>query len=249
VEATHRRASTVVPGAYRVAVLSTFAPHSVVALATSAAPAELAARFQRLTSQHFPGAATYTLLRQVSPALRLLMLAARRRPAPHNVLLRADLTEPLDDERRDALEVFRAGAAAVAGELLLFHTSNTQFHERGSGPDDVAMAFINTWPADRSRQDAQRYWIDRHGPLVRRTGLPPVVTSYSQIHFDGTLDSTYQGLSFETITSQRDLVSTYLRDASLRRLNRTLLDDERHFTGPPLFFAFGRQPVIRPTPA
>jgi hypothetical protein len=149
----------------------------------------------------------------VSPALRLLMLAARRRAAPHNVLLRVDLTEPLDDARRGELEAFRGDAAAVADELLLFHTSNTQFHERGSGPDDVAMAFINTWPEGKSRPDAQRYWIDEHGPLVRRTGLPAVVTSYTQIHFDETLDRTYQGLSFETISSQRDLVSTYLRDA------------------------------------
>jgi hypothetical protein len=51
-------------------------------------------------------------------------------------------------------------------------------------------------------------------------------------------DQTYQGLSFETITSQADLVRAFAGSAALRRLNRTLLEDEKNFTGPPLFSAF-----------
>jgi hypothetical protein len=39
-------------------------------------------------------------------------------------------------------------------------------------------------------------------------------------------------------TSQRQPVNRFRTDTAFRRPNRILLDDEKRFTGPPLFFAF-----------
>lgn len=219
-------------------VLSSFAPKSVIALARVPATDNVVPHFRKLWSEHFPGAKTHFLVKRLSLALRLLMIAANRNEAPYNVLLRLDLDAALDQGQRDALQRFRSDLRLAAEDLLLFQTTNFQFHNVDSAPTDVAMAFINTWPSHLSREQAQRYWFERHGPLVRTTGLPPVITSYTQIHFDDSLDQTYQGLSFETITGQLDLVKFFIRNSSIRKLNKVLLKDEEQFTGPPLFFAF-----------
>lgn len=212
-------------------MLSDFPARSVVMLGDGAR--DLLQGFRDFAGKHFPDAATHVLVRDLSLPLRLLMVVAHRRRAPHDLLLRLDLAGELTEAQRTALAGYRAETG-----LLVFQTTNHQFHNEDTGPDDVVMAFINTWPAHLDRAEARRHWLDDHGPLVREVGLPPVVTSYTQVHFDDSFDDTYQGLSFETITSQRDLVRYFVRHASIRRLNRILLEDERNFTGPPLFFAF-----------
>jgi hypothetical protein len=216
-------------------MLSNFTTQSVVMLGDVAAPEDLAPAFREFAAEHFPGTETYVLVKRLSLSLRLAMMASRRKEAPYNVLLRIDLLAEPEEPQMKALEQFRT---EVSGRLLLFLTANVQFHNRGTGAADQAMAFINTWPAGLAHDEAQAYWLDHHGPLVREVGLPPVITSYTQVHFDDSLDQDYQGLSFETIKSQRALVSTFIRHSSLRKLNRTLIEDERNFTGPPRFFAF-----------
>ena len=119
----------------------------------------------------------------------------------------------------------------------MFLTRNTQFHNKDTAPTDTAMAFVKTWPPNQARERSQVYWVENHGSLVQEVGLPAVITSYTQLHFD-SVEGDYQGLSFETITSQRDMVQTLVRDPAARRLNRILLSDEEQFTGPPLFLAF-----------
>jgi hypothetical protein len=201
-------------------------------------PDHILSPFRKLADQHFPTAEAHVLAKHLSLSLRLLMVVANRRQAPYNVLLRLDLDGELNQGQRKALEQFHKDLRPVTERLLLFRTTNVQFHNRSSAPADVAMAFINTWPDHISREQAQKYWVEHHGPLVRRTGLPPVITSYTQIHFDDSFDQTYQGLSFETITGQGDLAKCFIRSPSIRKLNRILLKDEEQFTGPPLFFAF-----------
>jgi hypothetical protein len=194
--------------------------------------------FRELVAAHFPGAAAHVLVKRLSSALRLAMVAAGRKEAPHNALLRIDLGAELTGGQREAVERFREALRPVTGQLLVFGTANFQFHNVNCTPADVAMAFINTWPAHLPEDRAQQYWVEHHGPLVREVGLPPVITSYTQIHFDDSFDRTYQGLSFETITGQRDLVKCFAKDRPLRKLNKILLNDEKQFSGPPLFFAF-----------
>jgi hypothetical protein len=216
-------------------MLSNFTAQSVVMLGDVPAPDDIAPAFRELAEEHFPGAETHVLVKQLSLSLRLAMMASRRKEAPYNVLLRIDLEAEPEERQLKMLEQFRE---EVSGRLLMFLTANVQFHNRDSGPADQAMAFINTWPDDLPHDEAQTYWLDHHGPLVREVGLPPVITSYTQVHFDDSLDQDHQGLSFETIKSQRALVSSFVRDSSLRKLNKTLIEDEKNFTGPPLFFAF-----------
>src|SRR5690242_17665048 len=202
-------------------MLSDFGARGVVVLGDVPRPADVVGPFRTLVAEHFPAARAHVLVRDVSRSLRLLMVAARRRAAPYNVLLRLDLDAAPDGAARAALERFRDEVRPAARRLLVFGTVNHQFHRLDAGPGDVAMAFINTWPAaGPSREEAQRYWLDQHGPLVLKVGLPPVVTSYTQVHFDDSWDTDYQGLSFETITGQRDLVRYFLRDRAVRRLNR-----------------------------
>lgn len=219
-------------------MLSNFNSRSVIMLGKVPVPDEIGPPFQKLADEHFPGAAAHVLGKRLSLVLRLLMVVANRREAPHNVLLRLDLDAELSEGQRKALEQFREDLRPVTEQLLLFQTTNFQLHNLNSAPTDVAMAFINTWPAHLSRDQARQYWVEHHGPLVLEVGLPPVITSYTQIHFDDSLDQTYQGLSFETITSQRDLVKHFIRNSSMRKLNKILLKDEEQFTGPPPFFAF-----------
>jgi hypothetical protein len=218
-----------------MAMLSNFTARSVVILGEVAAPEDVAPAFRELAKEYFPRAKTHVLVKQLSLALRLAMKASHRREAPYNTLLRIDLDNELDERQKKALERFREG---VQAPLLVFQTANFQFHNRDSAPGDQAMAFINTWPDHIPRDEAKKYWVENHGPLVQKVGVPPVITSYTQVHFDDSLDQTYQGLSFETIKSQRDLVTTFIRNPSLRKLNNILLKDEEEFTGPPLFFAF-----------
>lgn len=219
-------------------MLSDFDSRGVVVLGSVAAPDLIVPQFRKLAEDHFPQARTHILVKQLSPSLRLLMTVAKRREAPYNILLRLDFEAAPDEHRREALERFRADVATLADEVLVFQTVNTQFHNLNCAPTDVAMAFINTWPTGMTKEQAQQYWRENHGPLVRQVGLPPAITSYTQIHFDDSFDQTYQGLSFETITSQWDLVKCFIMNSSLRKLNRILLEDEKQFTGPPLFFAF-----------
>jgi hypothetical protein len=219
-------------------VLSDFTSRSVIMLGKVPAPEDILPPFRKLADEHFPSAKAHVLVKRLSLALRLLMVVANRRQAPLNVLLRLDLDAELNQGQRSALEQFREDLRPVAEQLLLFRTANVQFHNLNSAPTDVAMAFINTWPAHLSHDRAQKYWGEHHGPLVRKVGLPPMITSYTQIHFEDSWDQTYQGLSFETITSQRELVKCFIRDSSVRKLNKILLEDEKQFTGPPLFFAF-----------
>jgi hypothetical protein len=202
----------------------------------------LRTRFFRLAEEHFPQSTCHVLARDIAPTMRLMMMVANRRRAPYNVLVRIDLPAELTGSQAGALARLRDELPAAQRRVFL--TVNHQFHRSGDGPDDVAMAFINTWPAHRSRAEAQEHWVRRHGPLVLTVGLPPVITSYTQVHFavdtayPEVFDQTYQGLSFETITSQADLVKAFAGSAALRRLNRALLKDEKNFTGPPLFSAF-----------
>lgn len=225
--------------------LSEFSARSVVWLVRTGPHSgidDLRTRFSRLAEEHFPGAKCHFLVRDIQPLMRLLMLLANRRKAPYDVLVRIDLMSDLTPEQ--ARGSARLKEALAVAECRTFLTTNVQFHRRSAGPGDVAMAFINTWPAHRSRVEAQQYWLDHHGPLVLKVGLPPVITSYTQVHFDvdtehpALFDHDYQGLSFETITSQRDLVRAFAGHAALRRLNKILLADETNFTGPPAFFAF-----------
>lgn len=224
-------------------MLSAFPANSVVVLARNVPVEGVVPRFRKLVDEHFPGGEAHFLVKRLSLALRLLMVVANRQQAPYDMLLRIDLEAAMTPEQSEALKGFRSELGAGEGDVLLFQTANFQFHNVDSAPADVAMAFINTWPSDISREQAQRYWFDHHGPLVRKIGLPPVITSYTQVHFDDSLDRTYQGLSFETITSQLDLVKVFVRDATVRRLNKALLADEKQFTGPPLFFAFEEIPL------
>jgi hypothetical protein len=202
------------------------------------APDDLRPPLRKLAAEHFPDDPAYLLVKRLSLALRLLMRVANRKEAPYNVLLRLDVDTELTDQQRQALEQFRLDMAATGARLLLFQSTNVQFHRHDAAATDVAMAFINTWPGDLTREEAQRHWLEHHGPLVQEVGLPAVITSYTQVHFDDSFDATYQGLSFETITSQRALARTFVRDGSVRKLNRILLEDEKRFTGPPQFFAF-----------
>lgn len=232
------RASVDYPTRYIMGVLSDFTPSSVIMLARTTSTGDLVGAFDGLVAEHFPDATRYVLRRHVSTVLKVVTVLAGRKLAPYNVLLRIDLPTELTRRQHEALTELRRRPLAGVERLRVFHARNHQFHHENRTSDDVVMAFINTWPAGITRQAAQRHWLDEHGPLVRGTGLPPVITSYTQIHFDDTLDTDYQGLSFETITSQRKLVNRFLTDAAFRRLNKLLLDDEKRFTGPPLFFAF-----------
>jgi hypothetical protein len=221
-------------------MLSDISGRGVVLLGDFAVPDDAVASLRGFAEKYFAGCAAHLLVKDVTRSLRWLLVVANRRQAPYNVVLRIDLESELTAEQRAAIERFREEFRTRPGvrRLLAFGTRNVQFHNLSAGPADVAMAFINTWPIGPSHEEAHRYWVEHHGPLVQKVGLPSVITSYSQIHFDDSFDQDYQGLSFETITSQRDLVRCYLRDAAMRKLNKILLADEKHFTGPPLFFAF-----------
>ena len=219
-------------------VLSDFSATSVILLGQVTSVDGLVGAFDELVAEHFSDATPYVLVRQISTVLKVTTVLAGRKLAPYHLLLRIDLARELTPEQRAALIGLRQRDIPGTTLLRAFHARNFQFHHENCTENDVVMAFINTWPAQVTREAAQRHWLDGHGPLVRETGLPPVITSYTQIHFDDTLDTDYQGLSFETITGQRELVNRFVTDAAFRRLNRILLDDEKRFTGPPLFFAF-----------
>lgn len=198
---------------------------------------------KELKRDSFPEAQAHLLVKDMSFCLRLLALFAKRDVAPYDLLIRIDLSSDLNSDQMEALRRTKEALFAYSKEVLLFKTENFRFHRAGGTEStDVAMAFINRWPAHIGREEAQEYWRNHHGPLVMKIGLPPVVKSYTQIHFhrepDGIFDSDFQGLSFETITGQSEFVKFFIKNPAVRKLNEILLKDEENFTTPPLFFAF-----------
>lgn len=198
---------------------------------------------KELRRESFPGAQAHFMVKDMSFCLRLLALFAKREVAPYDLLIRIDLSTDLNSEQREALRRTKDDLAPYAKEVLLFKSENFPFHKvTGTESTDVAMAFINRWPNHMNREEAQEYWLEHHGPLVLKVGLPPVVKSYTQVHFrrepDEVFDADFQGLSFETITGQSEFVKFFIKNPSVRKLNEILLEDEQNFTPPPLFFAF-----------
>lgn len=237
------------------ASLSDFTPKSLIFLVSlneigwkknSLIKEKIYPHFASLKKVQFANSQGHFLVKDMSLCLRLLAVVAKRDVAPYDLLVRIDLNSEMTSQQLEALVHTKSFLKTYAKEVLLFTSQNFQFHKvGGSESSDVAMAFINRWPSNLSRADAQSYWVNHHGPLVMEVGLPPVVKSYTQIHFNResatVFDSKFQGLSFETITGQNEFVMFFLRNSSVRKLNEILLKDEENFTPPPLFFAFRHQ--------
>jgi hypothetical protein len=200
--------------------------------------------FKKLKQQSFSEEKMHFLVKDISLPLKLLTIFANREIADFDILVQLNLNLELTHEQLQALASMKAYLETVSSRLILFKSQNFPFYRaEDSKVTDVAMAFINQWHSELSPGQAQDYWLNHHGPLVMKTGLPAVVKSYTQIHTslneDATLfDTQIQGLSFETISSQKSLVSFFLTHPEMQKLNKTLIKDELNFTKPALMFVF-----------
>lgn len=203
--------------------------------------------FKDLQKDEFSKEPIHFLVKDVSFTFGLMAAFAKREIADYDVLVRTDLHTELSENQQQALLILKNKIQSAGHSVVVFATKNHQFYKADDAKNsDTAMAFINRWHPNFTEEQSQNYWLKQHGPLVMKTGLPPIIKSYTQVHTDIALgesnlfDLTYQGLSFETITSQSKFVSFFLKNPAVRKLNQTLLKDELNFTQPPLLFVFKR---------
>lgn len=205
--------------------------------------------FKNLKAKSFSSSKGHFLIQDLDLSFKILSVVAKRKIAQYDFMVRIDLNEKLTKDQTKTLLALRDTLIASTDDFMISLTNNTQFHRVKTNENkDVAMAFINRWHPAMSYEAAQKYWIENHGPLVIQVGLPPVVKSYTQVHVNleargDVFDKRIQGLSFETITGQTAFVTYFVKNPSVRELNKRLLEDEVNFTPPPELFAFTRLPL------
>lgn len=99
--------------------------------------------------------------------------------------------------------------------------------------DSVFLTVIPRTPWNRTRKDAQHYWIEKHAPLVFDNADHTRMCGYEQVHTtlatDSPFDNTYEGVAYIEFRCLRDFLLQSLRPDTLR-FNNTLVVDEMNLT-------------------
>lgn len=141
-------------------------------------PKSIYSSFKKLKKESFEHENIHFLVKDVKASFRILALFAKRDFADYDVLVRIDLKSELTAAQEEALRTLKDQLKPNSKDLVIFLSNNTQFHKVEKDKEkDIAMAFINRWRPEQTKEEGQAYWINNHGPLVMKVGLPPAVKS------------------------------------------------------------------------
>jgi hypothetical protein len=141
----------------------------------------------------------------------------------------------LTQEQIDALHWVHDTLKSLCEEVSTCECDR-RYHVLGSTPsggESVYLTVITRTPWNKTREEAQRYWIQEHAQLVNDNVKQTGMCGYQQVHTTLDPTSTFQNSFGGLATIEFPRLSTYLlQPARLNslRFNNTLVLDEMNLT-------------------
>ncbi len=122
----------------------------------------------------------------------------------------------------------------VCAELSTFECDRryTIVPSSGTTQRSVFLTVLSRTPWNRTRAEAQRYWIGKHAPLVFDNADHTNMCGYEQVHTTlggSSFDNAYEGVAYIEFRRLADFLSQSVRLDTLR-FNNTLIVDEMNMT-------------------
>lgn len=155
---------------------------------------------------------------------------------PHyDAMIELQYDAPIDSGCESALLKFADSLKGICAEVSTCECDRTYalIDDPSTDGDSVFLTVITRTPWNRTRAEAQRYWIGEHAPLLLDNADHTNLSGYKQAHTtlrdDSPFDNEYSGVATIEFARVQDYFLHTLSTNALR-FNNTLILDEMNLT-------------------